>query len=101
MNGKMKQFKIILFFASLLLAGLITLNGCKKSEPAALSEGDTEQVVIAAVEQTACPVMGAAIDKQFFTEYEGKKVYFCCPGCKAKFQAEPQKYLAKLPQFNQ
>ncbi len=33
MNGKKKQFKIILLLASLLVFGLIVLNGCKKSEP--------------------------------------------------------------------
>ena len=34
MNGKTKQFKTILLLASLLVVGLIVLNGCKKSEPA-------------------------------------------------------------------
>jgi len=52
-----------------------------------------------AVEQTICPVMGGAIDKNVFTVYEGKKVYFCCPGCKPEFEKNPEKYLAELPQF--
>jgi Cu+-exporting ATPase len=26
-------------------------------------------------------------------EYEGKKYYFCCPGCEAKFKADPERYL--------
>ena len=33
-------------------------------------------------------------------EYEGKKYYFCCAGCAAKFNADPKKYLtsaAPLP----
>jgi hypothetical protein len=34
MSGKTKQFKTILLLASLLVVGLIALNGCKKSEPA-------------------------------------------------------------------
>lgn len=38
MNGKTKQFKIILLLASLLVVGLIVLNGCKKSEPAPSAE---------------------------------------------------------------
>ncbi|MBN1816272.1 MAG: efflux RND transporter periplasmic adaptor subunit [Sedimentisphaerales bacterium] len=49
--------------------------------------------------QTICPVMGNPIDETVFTEYQGKKVYFCCPGCIDTFLAEPDKYLAKLPQF--
>ena len=36
-----------------------------------------------------------------FTEYQGKKVYFCCRGCDQKFRADPGKYLSKLPQFQE
>ncbi len=99
---------------SLLLVGLIMLNGCKKSEPAP-SETTAEtmqgehaammdkpaEAVAAVLEQTTCPIMGTAINKALFTEYKGKKVYFCCPGCEEKFGAEPEKYIAKLPQFKQ
>jgi YHS domain-containing protein len=53
----------------------------------------------AAVEQIICPVMGAPINREFYTEYEGNKVYFCCAGCKTKFETDPKKYLDKLPQF--
>jgi len=28
-------------------------------------------------------------------EYEGKTYYFCCPGCDAKFKADPKKYLGQ------
>ncbi len=49
--------------------------------------------------QTKCPVSGKPIDPEHFVEYQGKKVYFCCPHCPAAFQADPEKYLAKLPQF--
>lgn len=52
-------------------------------------------------EQTTCPIMDAPINKDIFVEYKGKKVYFCCEGCKDKFNEEPEKYLAKLPQFKQ
>lgn len=50
-------------------------------------------------EQTVCPVMGGKINKEIFTEYKGKKVYFCCPGCKPEFEKDPEKYIGKLPQF--
>jgi YHS domain-containing protein len=50
-------------------------------------------------EQKTCPVMGNAINKDIFTEYKGKKVYFCCAGCKPEFEKNPEKYLGKLPQF--
>ena len=43
--------------------------------------------------------MGNPIDKQYKTEYKGKTVYFCCPDCKPEFEKDPEKYIAKLPQF--
>ena len=94
-----------------LLAGLVVLNGCKKSAPAPPPTTGTMQGMqgheaaavtteaAAAGEQTVCPVMGGAIDKAIFTEYKGKKVYFCMESCKAAFEKEPEKYIAKLPQF--
>ena len=30
------------------------------------------------------------------SEYGGKKVYFCAPGCKKQFDQNPEKYAAKL-----
>ena len=50
-------------------------------------------------EQTTCPVMGGAINKNQFTVYQGKTVYFCCPMCKPEFEKNPEKYIGKLPQF--
>ncbi len=29
------------------------------------------------------------------SEYKGKTYYFCAPGCKKAFDADPEKYLAK------
>ncbi len=49
--------------------------------------------------QTNCPVMGGKINKNIYTEYKGKKVYFCCPSCVEKFKKNPEKYVDKLPQF--
>ncbi|MHC4546052.1 MAG: YHS domain-containing protein [Planctomycetota bacterium] len=45
--------------------------------------------------------MDLPINKDLFTVYKGKKVYFCCPGCKPEFEKNPEKYLAKLPQFKE
>jgi YHS domain-containing protein len=59
----------------------------------------TAETMAASMEQTVCPVTGDKIDKNVFVDYKGKKVYFCCADCKAKFEAEPEKYLPKLPQF--
>jgi len=46
--------------------------------------------------QTMCPVMGGEIDKKFFADYQGKRVYFCCNACPATFKKDPVKYIKKL-----
>jgi len=47
--------------------------------------------------QTLCPVSGKPINANIMVEHDGRKVYFCCKGCPKKFQANPEKYLDKLP----
>ena len=46
--------------------------------------------------QTTCPVLGGKIDKKFYIDYRGKRVYFCCNGCDAEFKKDPEKYMKKL-----
>ncbi len=50
--------------------------------------------------QPTCPVMGGPIDPNVYIDYKGKRVYFCCQGCDDQFLANPERYLDKLPQFN-
>ena len=103
MNVRNKNLIMLLTISTLMLT-MFALTGCKKkSEPAAPAE--IKQVVsetveaIESVEQKTCPIMGSPINKELYTEYKGQKVYFCCAGCKPKFDANPEKYIAKLPQF--
>ncbi|NQT53042.1 YHS domain-containing protein [bacterium] len=50
--------------------------------------------------QKTCPVMvGNPIDRSISSTYQGKTVYFCCVECKRKFDAAPEKYVDRLPQF--
>jgi len=98
MNNKKAQVGVFFLLAGLSLVGLIVLNGCKKkSEPSAPPE--TQQPASTTIEQTTCPVMGGAVNKNLFVEYKEKKVYFCCAECKTEFGKNPEKYLDKLPQF--
>ena len=58
---------------------------------------DTEQMQIT---NTYCPVLpDMQTNPEIFTDYKGKRVYFCCNNCKAAFGREPEKYLDQLPQF--
>ena len=107
------KIRTLFISASILaLAAMVTLSGCKKQEPAAppaeqpaaveqMPPVEKATTAAAETEQTICPVMEGKIDKDIFTEYKGKKVYFCCPGCDAEFKKNPEKYLSKLPQFQE
>jgi YHS domain-containing protein len=41
------------------------------------------------------PVCGMTVDrsKAVTTHYRGQTIYFCVEGCKAKFEADPERYL--------
>ena len=48
-----------------------------------------------------CPVMGdkvdlakARSDPKLYSDYKGKRYYFCCKDCKPDFDKEPKKYIA-------
>lgn len=46
--------------------------------------------------QVKCPVTGGAVDPKVFVEYEGRRIYYCCPGCDRKLKADPDRYLSNL-----
>jgi len=49
-----------------------------------------------------CPVMPEeeALES-IYVEYQGEKIYLCCPRCRRMFLEDPERYLDKLPQFAQ
>ncbi|MBM4396420.1 MAG: YHS domain-containing protein [Deltaproteobacteria bacterium] len=34
-------------------------------------------------------------EKTVTSDFEGRTYYFCCPGCKPKFDKDPAKYVKK------
>lgn len=46
---------------------------------------------------TTCPVADKPIDPAITVLHDGKRIAFCCGKCKAAFEKDPAKYLAKLP----
>lgn len=46
--------------------------------------------------QTLCPVMGAPINKDFFVDVEGYRLYVCCPGCDQQIEENPSKYIDEM-----
>lgn len=46
--------------------------------------------------QTKCPVMGGTINKDIYIDYQGQRIYFCCPACIEVFKKDPEKFLQKM-----
>ncbi|MDD4050523.1 MAG: YHS domain-containing protein [candidate division Zixibacteria bacterium] len=47
--------------------------------------------------QTTCPVSGEKLtDKSAYTDFDGRRVYFCCKKCVGDFNKDPQKYLTAM-----
>ena len=69
------------------------MEGCKEKfvkEPAKYVNADENKV--------ACAVSGSTFNKSDAfgsMEYDGKTYYFCCAGCKTKFEKDPEKYTKK------
>ena len=78
----------------------MSMEGMQKQATTTAEDANkTAATAMGSIEQTTCPVSGDKIDKNVFVEYKGKKVYFCCASCKSIFNKDPEKYVAKLPQF--
>ena len=56
----------------------------------------TSTLAMAAQVQKTCPIMGGAIDKKLYADHNGKRVYFCCPGCEPQFKKNPKAFIKKL-----
>lgn len=46
--------------------------------------------------QTQCPMMGGPIDKNVYTDYKGKRIYFAGEMCRGMFLEDPQKHIDKM-----
>jgi len=49
-----------------------------------------------AKDQTTCPVIGGPVNKNIYADYQGNRVYFCCPPCIKEFKKNPEKYVKKM-----
>lgn len=84
------RFLAVLFFCAIFSVIVVNL---------ALGQNDDVDKKKPGV-QTLCPVMvDQEIDPELFSEYKGKKVFFCCEMCKGIFEGDPERYLDRLPQF--
>jgi len=103
----LKKEGVIMFVKSVrMVVVVVAMSLLAGSFSAARADMDVQDEAKSAVNtheilQKTCPVLvGNPINPEVFTVYRGKKVYFCCPTCKAKFLEDPEKYLDRLPQFS-
>lgn len=68
----------------------------KKSPENYTAQANQHLVVTEQVKQTACPISGAAVKEDQFTEVNGTKVYFCCGNCKGKVDSAADAEKANL-----
>ncbi len=50
------------------------------------------------------PVCGMDVEPETAagkSEYKGTTYYFCAPGCKKSFDADPEKYIGKSPEHGE
>jgi YHS domain-containing protein len=45
--------------------------------------------------QKKCPVMGGDINRDLYTDYQGKRIYFCCAYCIGEFEKDPAEYVRR------
>ena len=76
----MKKFKAVILALALALTAFMA-GGLYAADPKP---------------QTTCPVLAGKIDKNVYADYKGKRIYFCCQGCDATFNKDPEKYMKKL-----
>jgi len=89
----MKALHAVAVMAVVLGAVGLFAAGCKKAEPQAPAPSAAGQPEIA---QKICPVLGNPIDPNVHADYKGRRVYFCCTSCLKAFEADPEKYIAKV-----
>lgn len=97
------RFALLALFISLSSTGLATparhLCGADGSHHA---DANAAPSVFGAAQKVgtkaSCPISGEEFTiaaATLHSEYKGKHVYFCCPGCKTRFDKDPEKYLTR------
>ncbi len=90
----MKTIKSIALIALLAGAASVTIVGCKTHEHMHGSEASASG---GSYPLTKCVVSGEDLgDKPYVFTHNGQTVKLCCKDCLAKFDKDPDKYMAKI-----
>jgi len=66
------------------------------SKPAPQEAQNTAEEPQIAGNQELCPVMGNPLSHMLYSDYKGKRVFFCCPPCIKAFESDPDKYIKEI-----
>jgi YHS domain-containing protein len=94
----MKTRTLILVFSLIFIFSLGSVNAQEKQakEKKAKTTKVEKTKTVKSDEKLMCAVMPEmAAKKNINYTYKGKKYYFCCKDCLAKFKKEPEKYAKK------
>ena len=90
-----KMFALTLALAFVFaFAAVVAADGSQYQEDAAKAPKSFDKPQKPGTKAT-CPVMGnefTITEQSPFSVYKGRYYYFCCPGCKPQFDADPAKY---------
>jgi YHS domain-containing protein len=116
----MKFPKTVLAFSIVTTIAIITFVGCCQQcsttpeAPSATATAIPPELIefketiqklpedewAAVYKQKICPVSGGALGAMgtpIKVAVEGRDVYICCEGCRKSLEADPEKYLSKIP----
>jgi len=93
----MRNKVLVLFIAVVMGLAFASHAVMAQDTPAVKKEsGCAMKADSACCQKMICPVSGEAANKEFFSEYKGQKVFFCCKKAKEAFDKDPAKYEAKI-----
>jgi xanthine dehydrogenase accessory factor len=78
-----------------ILAEIIRARGTKTQEAAhttAARMASSLPVITTEARDPICNMIVDTTKARHFSDYRGRKVYFCCAGCKQTFDCQPEKY---------
>lgn len=78
---------------SLIAASLIGCTTAPSGPPATPGNAKAYPLAVCIVTDNGLDSMGGRVTRS----YNGQEIQFCCKPCAKKFEANPAKYLAKLP----
>ncbi len=92
------MIKTIAYLLSIcLLTASMVLTSCSK-EKEGTAKSNTDTAVEVAKKplvktQATDAISGQPIDRSVYTDYNGKRIYFCCVDSRSDFLSNPEKYL--------